>query len=68
MEKELRDLNRNMIAFDLILGSSALLAPTTTLKVLGHEEPSEDAVRSGSPSPRRTWWRTGAAAPATGGL
>jgi hypothetical protein len=43
MEKQLRDLNRNMIVFDLVLGSSALLAPTATLKVLGHEEPSEDA-------------------------
>ena len=43
MEKELRDLNRNMIAFDLLLGASALLAPTQTLKVLGHDAPSEDA-------------------------
>jgi hypothetical protein len=32
-----------MIAFDLVLGSSALLAPSATLKVLGHETPSEDA-------------------------
>jgi hypothetical protein len=43
MERELRNLNRNMIAFDLLLGSAALLAPTQTLKVLGHDEPSEDA-------------------------
>ena len=43
MERELRRLNRNMIAFDLVLGGSALLAPAATLKVLGHERPSEDA-------------------------
>jgi hypothetical protein len=43
MEKELRRLNRNMIAFDLALGSGALLAPDATLKVLGHAEPSDDA-------------------------
>jgi hypothetical protein len=43
MERQLRHLNRNMIAFDLILGSSALLAPAQTLRVLGHDEPSEDA-------------------------
>ena len=43
MERELRDLNRNMIFFDLILGTGALLAPTATLKVLGHDDPSEDA-------------------------
>ncbi len=43
MERELKNLNRNMIAFDLALGTGALLAPTATLRVLGHEEPSEDA-------------------------
>lgn len=43
MERELRNLNRNMIAFDLVLGSSALLAPSATLRVLGHDAPSEDA-------------------------
>ncbi len=43
MERQLRDLNRNMIIFDLVLGTGALLAPTQTLKVLGHDEPSEDA-------------------------
>ena len=37
--------NRSMIAFDLALGSGALLAPRTTLAVLGHEEPSSDAAR-----------------------
>ena len=43
MERELKNLNRNMIAFDLALGTGALLAPTATLRVLGHDEPSEDA-------------------------
>ena len=35
--------NRSMIAFDLALGTGALLAPDATLKVLGHTPPSEDA-------------------------
>ena len=43
LEGELRKLNRNMIAFDLALGAGALLAPTQTLQVLGHAEPTEDA-------------------------
>lgn len=43
LERLLRDTNRNMIAFDLALGSGALLAPAGTLKLLGHERPSEDA-------------------------
>jgi hypothetical protein len=43
MEKELRRLNRNMIAFDVALGTGALLAPDATLKALGHDEPSDDA-------------------------
>jgi hypothetical protein len=43
LEGELRRLNRNMIAFDLALGMGALLAPTQTLQVLGHAEPTEDA-------------------------
>jgi hypothetical protein len=42
-EEALRLTNRNMIAFDLILGSGALLAPDATLRILGHDEPSEDA-------------------------
>jgi hypothetical protein len=32
-----------MIGFDLALGTAALLAPDQTLRVLGHEPPSEDA-------------------------
>ena len=43
LDRELRQLNRNMILFDLILGSGALLAPAQTLRVLGHDEPSADA-------------------------
>ncbi len=39
----LRLTNRNMIAFDLVLGTGAVLAPEATLKVLGHDEPSPDA-------------------------
>ena len=43
LERRLRDLNRGMIAFDLVLGSGTLLAPDATLAVLGHERPSDDA-------------------------
>ena len=35
--------NRTMIAFDLALGAGAIAAPEQTLRVLGHERPSEDA-------------------------
>jgi hypothetical protein len=43
LERELYRLNRNMIVFDLVLGTGALLAPAQTLRVLGHDEPSPDA-------------------------
>jgi hypothetical protein len=43
LEGLLRRTNRNMIAFDLALGSGALFAPGATLRVLGHEEPTQDA-------------------------
>jgi hypothetical protein len=43
LEAALRLANRNMIAFDALLGSAAMLAPATTLRVLGHDEPSPDA-------------------------
>ena len=43
LEQRLKDLNRGMIAFDLALGTGALLAPDKTLAVLGHEAPSDDA-------------------------
>ena len=36
--------NRFMIAFDVALGGGALLAPEATLRVLGHDPPSEDAA------------------------
>jgi hypothetical protein len=42
-ERALRLVNRNMIAFDLVLGSAAIAAPATTLRALGHDEPSPDA-------------------------
>jgi hypothetical protein len=42
-EKILRLINRNMIGFDLVLGTGALLAPDRTLAVLGHRTPSDDA-------------------------
>jgi hypothetical protein len=35
--------NRGMIAFDIALGTGALLAPAATLRVLGHDSPAEDA-------------------------
>ena len=37
--------NRSMIAFDLALGTGALLAPRRTLGALGHEQPSSDGER-----------------------
>ena len=43
LEDALRLTNRNMIAFDLVLGTAAIAAPEATLRVLGHEAPSEDA-------------------------
>jgi hypothetical protein len=43
VEGALRATNRNMIVFDLALGTGALLAPDATLAVLGHERPSPDA-------------------------
>ena len=42
-ERAVRQTNRNMIAFDLALGSGALLAPRATLAALGHAAPSPDA-------------------------
>lgn len=44
LEEALRAVNRNMIAFDLALGTGALLAPKATLAVLGHDAPSQDAA------------------------
>ncbi len=45
LEQALRLTNRNMIGFDLVLGTGAILAPEATLRVLGHDEPSPDAAR-----------------------
>jgi hypothetical protein len=42
-ERALRLANRNMIAFDLVLGSATMVAPTATLKAAGHDRPSPDA-------------------------
>lgn len=44
LEGALRLVNRNMIAFDLALGSAAIAAPAATLRALGHDEPSPDAL------------------------
>jgi hypothetical protein len=43
LEQTLRLTNRNLIAFDLLLGSAAILAPAATLRAIGHEHPSPDA-------------------------
>jgi hypothetical protein len=43
LEETLRRQNAFMVAFDLVLGSAALLAPDQTLRVLGHDPPSDDA-------------------------
>lgn len=46
LEQALRLTNRNMIAFDLALGTASIAAPATTLKVVfGHDEPSPDATQ-----------------------
>jgi hypothetical protein len=44
LERALRRSNRNMIVFDLVLGSAAIAAPAKTLRVLGHDQPSVDAI------------------------
>jgi len=44
LEDVLRQTNRNMIVFDLILGSAAIAAPEATLRVIGHDEPSPEAA------------------------
>ena len=43
LAEHLRATNRTMIAFDLALGSGALLAPGATLRIIGHDAPSPDA-------------------------
>ena len=44
LEQALHLTNRNMLAFDLALGTAAIAAPEATLRVLGHDEPSPDAT------------------------
>jgi hypothetical protein len=43
LEQVVKQQNAFMVAFDLALGSAALLAPEQTLRALGHDSPSEDA-------------------------
>jgi hypothetical protein len=43
LERALRALNAGMAAFDLALGATAIAAPGTGLRLLGHASPSEDA-------------------------
>ena len=43
LDAQLRRTNAFMVGFDLALGSGAMLAPEATLRVLGHDQPSEDA-------------------------
>ena len=38
-----RAANVGMIAFDVVLGTSAIAAPSATLRVLGHRRPHADA-------------------------
>jgi hypothetical protein len=38
-----RTTNASMVAFDLALGTGAMVAPDATLRLLGHAEPSPDA-------------------------
>jgi hypothetical protein len=45
LDAHLRRTNAFMIGVDLALGTGALLAPTATLWVLGHDKPSPDAER-----------------------
>jgi hypothetical protein len=62
----LRLHNRGMIAFDLALGTAALVAPERLLELLGHDPPAEDArwlMRRNGPV-----WLTFAAAHAVAAL
>jgi hypothetical protein len=43
LEAQLKRQNAFMAGFDLALGSAALLAPDQTLRLLGHDTPSDDA-------------------------
>jgi hypothetical protein len=66
LERLLRLHNRTMIGFDLALGSGALLKPSETLRVLGHDKPrpeTEELFRRLGPI-----WLTFAAAHAAAAL
>ena len=44
-EQALRLTNRNMIVFDVVLGTATIVAPGATLRyAFGHENPNEDAI------------------------
>jgi hypothetical protein len=43
LEAQLKRQNAFMVGFDLALGTAALAAPDQTLRLLGHDAPSEDA-------------------------
>jgi hypothetical protein len=63
LEDLLRLQNRFMIGFDVVLGSATLLAPRSTLRLLGHDEPSPETIAAFR---RLSWvWLTFAAAHAT---
>jgi hypothetical protein len=44
LDAALERQNRFMVAFDLALGAGAIGAPRRTLRLLGHTEPSPDAL------------------------
>lgn len=45
LDGALKTHSAGMVAFDLALGTGALLAPRGTLRLLGHDAPSPDAER-----------------------
>jgi len=45
LDDHIRRTNTMMVGFDLALGTGTLLAPAATLRVLGHDAPSNDAER-----------------------
>jgi hypothetical protein len=60
LEGLVRLQNRFMIGFDLALGSATLIAPRSTLRFFGHEEPSPEVIAGFR---RLSWvWLTFAAA------
>jgi hypothetical protein len=45
LEEALHQTNRNMVVFDIALGTGALLAPRRTAQVMfGHDDPSGDSL------------------------